>query len=81
MLRIYSALVGIDPKKSAQIFEGDNMFAFKEKLSNKLIDRVCPIGEKAMDLCQKDEGRLLEIIDDGARKANADAQKTLVKMK
>ena len=32
------------------------MFAFKEKLSNKLIDRICPIGDKALDLCENHEG-------------------------
>jgi len=59
LLRIYSALEGINVKKSPQMFEGDNMFAFKEKLSNKLIDRVCPIGERAIELCEKEEDRLL----------------------
>ena len=57
------------------------MFAFKEKLSNKLIDKICPIGEKAMAMCAKEEGKLLEIIDDGARKANKVADRTLAKMK
>ena len=52
LLRIYSALEGIDVRKSPQMFEGDNMFAFKEKLSNTIIDKICPIGEKAMSLCQ-----------------------------
>lgn len=81
LLRIYSALEGIDPNKSPQLFEGDNMFAFKEKLSNKLIDKVCPIGEKAMDMCATEEDKLLETIDDGARKANRVAERTLAKMK
>ena len=57
------------------------MFAFKEKLSNKLIDKVCPIGERAMVLMDSDNGRLLEIIDDGGRKANKVAERTLVQMK
>ena len=57
------------------------MFAFKEKLSNKLIDKVCPIGERAIELCEKEEGRLLEILDDGARKADNVAQRTLAQMK
>ena len=53
------------------------MFSFKEKLSNKLIDKVCPIGERALELCAKDEDMLLDIIDDGARKANRVAERTL----
>lgn len=54
------------------------MFSFKEKLSNKLIDKVCPIGEKALNLCHKEEDLLLEIIDDGARKANKVAERTMI---
>ena len=57
------------------------MFAFKEKLSNKLIDHVCPIGEKAMDLCLNNEDLLLEVVDNGAIKANARAEATLSQMK
>ena len=57
------------------------MFAFKEKLSNKLIDKVCPIGERSMELSDQTNGMLLEIIDDGAKKANKVAERTLVQMK
>lgn len=45
LLRIYSALADIDVHKSPQLFEGDNMFAFKEKLTDLMIDKICPIGE------------------------------------
>ena len=57
------------------------MFSFKEKLSNKLIDKVCPIGEKALNLCEKEEGRLLEIVDQGAQKANKVAEQTMKQVK
>ena len=46
------------------------MLSFKEKLSNTLIDRLCPIGEKAMDLIENQEEFLLEIADKGAKEAN-----------
>ena len=55
LLRIYAALEGIPVKKAPQVFEGENMFAFKEKLSDKLIDTICPIGERALDLCENKE--------------------------
>jgi hypothetical protein len=45
------------------------MASFKTKLANKIIDKICPIGEKAMSLCANEEGRLLEILDEGARQA------------
>mmetsp|Transcript_10979 Transcript_10979/g.18355 ORF Transcript_10979/g.18355 Transcript_10979/m.18355 type:complete len:102 (+) Transcript_10979:690-995(+) len=51
LLKIYAALEGIPAGKVTQLFEDDNMFSFKEKLSNKIIDRVCPIGDKTKDLC------------------------------
>ena len=70
LLRIYAALEGVPLDKIHQLFVGDNMFAFKEKLSNKLIDRICPIGDKAIDLCTNHEDMLLDIVDKGAEKAN-----------
>ena len=57
------------------------MFSFKEKLSNKLIDKVCPIGERALELCSTEEDKLLEIVDAGAVKANKVAERTLAQMK
>jgi len=70
LLRIYAAMEGMPVEKVHQVFEGDNMFAFKEKLSNKLIDTICPIGDRALDLCQNKEDLLLETLDKGAVKAN-----------
>ena len=81
LLRIYAALEGIDVKKAPALFADDNMFSFKEKLSNKLIDKICPIGETALTLCEKEEGRLLEVVDTGAQKANKVAEETLRQLK
>jgi hypothetical protein len=39
------------------------MQSFKEKLSNKVIDKICPIGERAMKMCEDQEDYLLEMID------------------
>lgn len=39
------------------------MFSFKEKLSNKLIDKICPIGDKALELCSEHEDMLLDVVD------------------
>lgn len=39
LLRIYAAIEGIDHNKVDHLFENDNMFSFKEKLSVKLIDK------------------------------------------
>lgn len=53
------------------------MFSFKEKLSNKLIDKICPIGDKTLDFCRNQEDMLLEIVDMGAKEANEVAERTL----
>ena len=53
-------------KKVDQLFTEDNMASFKTKLANKIIDRVCPIGDKAMTLCANQEDQLLDILDKGA---------------
>jgi len=81
LLRIYAAMEGIPLTKVETVFEGDNMFAFKEKLSNKLIDKLCPIGERALQLCSEKEDLLLEIVDNGAKEANEAANNTLRQMK
>ena len=71
LLRIYAALEGIEAQKAPALFAEDNMFTFKEKLSNKIVDRICPIGEKARKLCEDQEDYLLETLDNGAKRANA----------
>ena len=81
MLRIYAALEGIEPEKTLTLFEADNMFTFKEKLSNKLIDKICPIGEKSLKMCETQEDYLLELLDKGATKAEKVANNTLSKLK
>ena len=66
-MHIYAALEGIDVQKVDRLFDDDNMASFKVKLANKIIDKICPIGEKAMKLCANEEDRLLEILDNGAK--------------
>ena len=68
-------------KKVDVLFTEDNMASFKNKLANKVIDKVCPIGEKAMSLCANEEGRLLEILDKGSRQAQLAADLTMLELK
>ncbi|CDW71471.1 tryptophanyl-trna synthetase [Stylonychia lemnae] len=81
LLHIYAAIEGKDVKQIDKLFEDDNMFSFKEKLSNKLIDKICPIGEQALNLCAKQEDYLLDVLDQGAKEANKEAEFTLKMMK
>jgi len=64
-----------------QLFTEDNMASFKTKLANKIIDRVCPIGDKAMTMCANHEDQLLDLLDQGAREATKAADLTLLEMK
>lgn len=43
--------------------------------------RICPIGEKSLDLCKNKEGYLLDVIDQGGKNANEIAKQTLLEMK
>lgn len=83
LLRIYAALAGgeLSPERAPELFEGDNMFAFKEKLSDMLIDKICPIGERALTMCSTEEDRLLEVLDEGAREATRNAELTISQLK
>ena len=80
-MRIYSAVAGIDVHQSPALFAGDNMSGFKDKLADLLVDKICPIGESALRMCESEEDRLLEVLDSGARKADEMAKATLVQMK
>ena len=81
LLCIYAALEGVPVSKVDQLFTEDNMASFKTKLANKIIDRVCPIGDKAMTMCATHEDQLLDILDQGAREASKAAELTLLEMK
>lgn len=56
------------------------MFSFKEKLANKIIDKICPIGERAQELCHKEEV-LLDILEKGAADADKVAKRTMTLIK
>lgn len=43
--------------------------------------RICPIGEKALKICQTQEDYLLEVLEKGAKEANLVAGANLAQMK
>ena len=57
------------------------MFLFKERITSKIVDHICPIGEAALQMIEKEEDRLLELLDEGAREAHQRAEATLLLMK
>ena len=76
MLNIYASIKSIDPINLEGYFADDNMYSFKMKLADALIDTICPIGERYHALL-KDEGYILEALERGAKEANAQAEKTI----
>lgn len=76
LLNIYASIKSIDPGSLEGYFADDNMFSFKMKLADALIDAICPIGERYHALL-RDEGYILEALQRGAKEANAQAERTL----
>jgi tryptophanyl-tRNA synthetase len=70
LLSIYATLEGVSVHKVDKLFSDDNMASFKTKLANKIIDRICPIGENATRMCINQEDWLLEVLDQGAQQAS-----------
>ena len=55
LLNIYASVRQVDANNLEDIFESDNMFSFKVKLADALIDTICPIGERIRAI-QREEG-------------------------
>ena len=55
LLNIYASVRQVDANNLENIFESDNMFSFKVKLADALIDTICPIGERIRAI-QREEG-------------------------
>ena len=59
---------------------GKDFSKFKEKLSEMLIDTICPIGKKIKEL-NSDKVLLQSILKDGSNKAKEIADENLSKVK
>ena len=57
-------------------FGGKNFSTFKSKLSESLIERICPIGNEIRKLLQ-DQNYLNEILEKGTEKADLIAKHNL----
>ena len=75
-MNIYASVKNIPAVNLEEYLVDDNMYSFKMKLADALIDTICPIGEAYNTLLQE-EGRLMEILHDGAKEANKAANNTM----
>tara|TARA_B100000945_G_scaffold316126_2_gene316477 strand:- start:700 stop:1710 length:1011 start_codon:yes stop_codon:yes gene_type:complete len=80
LLNIYSSLTDTTINKTLSEMSGKDFSKFKEKLSEVLIDTICPIGKKIKDL-NNDKGFLLKILNDGSIRAKNIAQRNLNEIK
>ena len=76
LISIYSSLNNIKLQKVLQEFGGKNFSTFKSKLSESIIEKICPIGIEVKKLL-KDENYLNDILKKGTKKADLIAKKNL----
>jgi len=73
LISIYASINNIDVQKVLKEFGGKNFSTFKSKLSESIIERICPIGREISKLL-KDESYLNQILEKGSKKADLIAQ-------
>ena len=76
LISIYASLNGIEVVKVLKEFGGKNFSTFKSKLSESIIEKICPIGKEIKKLI-KDKRYLDEILIKGAKRAELIAKHNL----
>jgi len=73
LISIYASINNIELEKVLKEFGGKNFSTFKRKLSESLIEKICPIGDEIRKLL-KDKNYLNKILREGSKKANSIAE-------
>tara|TARA_B100000287_G_scaffold385352_1_gene392455 strand:+ start:328 stop:1338 length:1011 start_codon:yes stop_codon:yes gene_type:complete len=76
LISIYASINGIETKQVLKEFGGKNFSTFKSKLSESLVNKICPIGKEIKKLI-KDKSYLIEILSKGTKRAEFLAKKNL----
>lgn len=79
LINIYSALSDKTIGEIVAMYEGKGYGDFKKDLVEITVDALAPIKEKFDEIRSSQE--LIDILDDGAEKANAIAEKTMARVK
>lgn len=79
LLNIYNVLSGISIEDLEKKYEGCGYGDFKKDLVEVTINALAPIQERYNEIRNSEE--LIKILEDGARKADAIAQKTMKRVK
>ena len=76
LISIYANINEIEVAKVLKEFGGKNFSTFKRKLSESIIERICPIGNEIKKLL-KDKNYLNKILEKGSKKADIIAKNNL----
>ena len=76
LISIYASINNIGVKQVLKEFGGKNFSTFKSKLSESLIERICPIGNEIRKLLQ-DKSYLHGILEQGSKRADLIAKNNL----
>ena len=76
LLSIYASVNDMEISKVLKEFGGKNFSTFKGKLSESIIEKICPIGKEIIKLLQ-DENYLNKILEKGAKRADIIAKNNL----
>jgi len=76
LISIYASINEIEVAKVLKEFGGKNFSTFKSKLSESLIERICPIGNEIKKLL-KDKNYLKKTLEKGSKKAEIIAKNNL----
>ena len=80
LLNIYSEIIGQKLEKALNEMSGKDFSFLKDKLSEVLVEKICPIGKK-MDKLMQDKSHLENIIKKGTEKANIKAEENIKKIR
>ena len=76
LISIYASINEIEVSKVLKEFGGKNFSTFKSKLSESIVERICPIGDEIKKLL-KDKSYLHSILENGGKRADLIAKNNL----
>ena len=76
LISIYSSINDVSLQKVLDEYGGKNFSTFKSKLSESIVEKICPIGEEIKKLL-KNENYLNGILEKGAKRADLIAKANL----
>lgn len=80
LIKIYAKLSNYSIEQVINKFKANNTKYFKDELSQLLIDKITPIGQKIRNL-QANQDYVIDLLNIGNEQANEIAQSTLVEVK